>query len=286
MQQEWNIGTILTWTTGYFHDRGIPAARLDAEVLLAHVLGVDRVYIYTHYDRPLDQTERERYRNLIKRRVGHEPVAYITGSREFMSLAFEVNSQVLIPRPETELLVETVLGLSQPPAHPTRICDVGTGCGAVAVSLAYYMPQAVITATDLSEAALVTARGNAGKHGVHVEFYHGDLLEPIPSEYCFHFIVANLPYISPQEYQSLPPDVLCFEPKSALLASGDGLDLYRRLLPQAMSRLLTGGFLLMEIGLAQGDAAIKMAADYGEAQLIVDLAGRDRLIQVKKGSGS
>lgn len=284
MQQEWNIGTILTWTTGYFQDRGIPAARLDAEVLLAHVLGVDRVYLYTHYDRPMDQNERERYRNLIKRRVKHEPVAYITGSREFMSLDFEVNPQVLIPRPETELLVETVLGLSEP-AQSTQICDVGTGCGAVAVSLGYYMPQAVITATDLSEAALMTARENAGKHNIQIEFYHGDLLESIPADRCFHFIVANLPYISPQEYQCLPRDVQCFEPKSALLASGDGLDLYRRLLPQAMSRLQVGGFLLMEIGLAQGDAALAMAADYGEAQLIVDLAGRDRLIQVKKGSG-
>jgi release factor glutamine methyltransferase len=280
--QNWTIRDLLTWTTGFFRDKGIREPRLEAEILLAHVLGQNRVYLYTNYDAPVNQNERDKFREFIKRRSQHEPSAYITGTKEFMSLEFIVNPAVLIPRPESELLVERAVKLFQD--QPCVICDVGTGSGAIAVSLALYLPQAKVYATDISPAALATAQANAARLEAEVEFREGDLLSPfLDRNNYFDLIVANLPYITADEYQDLEPGVKDYEPVTALLAPGDGLDIYRRLLPQALSVMKPGAYIMMEIGYEQGEQAVTMLEDMEEVQLIPDLAGRDRIIQARKG---
>ncbi|HWP98371.1 MAG TPA: peptide chain release factor N(5)-glutamine methyltransferase [Syntrophomonadaceae bacterium] len=281
MQAEWTIKSLLEWTTQYFHQNDIPQARLEAEVLLARVLHVDRVYLYVHYQQPVDKRERETFKEYIQRRRAGEPSAYITGVREFMSLEFQVSRHVLIPRPETELLVETAL-LMVGNKEDVRVCDVGTGSGAVAVSMAYYCPGARVWAGDVSQAALDIARGNAERHDVRVEFRCGDLLSPFQGEEPFDLILANLPYIPQEEYADLPVGVKDYEPSQALLASGDGLDLYRRLLPQALNGLKDQGCILMEIGCRQGVNAMDLMAGWDNVELIQDLAGRDRLVAARK----
>ena len=284
MTANWTIKELVLWTTAYFSEKGIKQPRLEAEVLLAHVLGRDRVYIYANYDAPTRQNERDVFRHYIKRRVNGEPLAYITGHREFMSLDFTVNPAVLIPRPDTEILVESVINTARS-QDGIRIIDVGTGSGAIAVSLAYYLPRAEILATDISKDALEIAEFNAKKHGVTVNFHQGDLLEPFNHDESFEpfdYIVANLPYITQSEFTQLDKEVRDFEPGQALLAPGDGLDIYRRLLQQAPEYLKPQGCLVFEIGAGQGDAARKMFADIYQLELVPDLAGRDRVIIARK----
>jgi len=282
MQDTWTIKDLLEWTTRFFADKGIEEPRLNAEALLARVLEKDRVYLYANYFAPVNQNEREQYRELIKRRAAREPLAYLVGRREFMSLDFKVTPAVLIPRPETELLVESVLQLAGQD-QPVSICDVGTGSGAIAVSLAYYLPQAQVTAVDISAAALEIARYNAEQHDVKVRFLEGDLLAPVPAEDKFDFICANLPYISEEEFPGLDPEVLHYEPRLALWGFGDGLDIYRRLVSQAWQHLHPGGYLLMEIGCNQAEAAAALCSAFSQVQVRQDWAGRDRLIIAQKG---
>jgi len=281
VQAEWSIKDLLKWTTRYFSEKAIEEPRLEAEVLLARVLGKDRVYLYANYDAPVNQDERDHFREYIKRRINGEPVAYITGYKEFMSLEFRVTPAVLIPRPETELLVETALSLVQEKTG-TRICDVGTGSGAIAVSLAFYLPGSEIYAVDLSTKALEVARENAAWHGVKVNFFEGDLMTPLKDEEQFDIIVANLPYIPEIEYRELDPGVKNNEPVSALVAPGDGLDNYRRLLPQAYDMLKPGGYILLEIACNQSERAFKIVHNFTEFEVIKDLGGRDRLIKARK----
>ncbi len=281
MTTDWTIRKLVVWTTAYFYEKGIEQPRLEAEVLLAHVLGHDRVYIYTNYDAPTRQDERNVFRQYIKRRVSGEPLAYITGSREFMSLNFRVSPAVLIPRPDTEVLVEAVIDRARN-QEGIRILDVGTGSGAIAVSLAYYLPQAQLYATDISQDALDIARCNANKHRVTVNFYQGDLLEPLHNHDPFDYIVANLPYVTKEEYMQLDDGVRNFEPRQALLAPEDGLDIYRRLLLQAPKHLNPQGCLVFEIGSGQGKAACEMCAEMYQVELLPDLGGRDRVIIARK----
>lgn len=281
-QVQWTIQSLLEWTTAYFNQKNIAQARLEAEVLLARVLNVDRVYLYVHYSQPVDRQERELYKTSIKRRLTGEPIAYITGVKEFMSLEFTLSREVLIPRPETELLVETALELIKLHEKP-RICEVGTGSGAIAVSLARYCSRAQIWAGDISDAALSIASNNARRLEASVEFRCGSLLEPFAMEQPFDLIVANLPYISPGEYAGLPDEIKLFEPQLALLAPGDGLDVYRDLKPRAMELLKPDGYILWEIGASQGDAAREMMEGFAEVEILKDLAGRDRLIKARKG---
>ena len=277
MQDNWTIKDLLEWTTRFFTNKGIEEPRLNAEVLLAQVLDKDRVYSYVNYHAPVNRNEREHYREFIKRRANHEPLAYLVGKREFMSLDFKVTPAVLIPRPETELLVETVLELADK-EKPMAICDVGTGSGAIAVSLAYYLPQAQVTGTDISQSALEVARLNAQQHGVEVRFLEGDLLTPLPVQEQFDFICANLPYISEEEYARLDVQVREFEPRQALWGYGDGLELYRRFIPQVWPYLRPGGYLLMEIGCDQAQAVAQLLPSWVKMQVEQDGAGLDRLI--------
>ncbi len=281
MKEDWNVKELLGWTNQYFSSKGIDSPRLEAEVLLAHVLKQERVYLYANYDAPVNKLERKQFRDLIQRRVGGEPAAYIIGYKEFMSLKFNVNPAVLIPRPDTEMMVEKILEL--PKGQVTDLCDVGTGSGAIAVSLAYYLPGARVTATDISEKALATARINAAENGVVIDFWQGDLLAPLVNHPPFDLIAANLPYIPKNEYIILDQEVKEFEPVQALLATGDGLDIYRRLLPQALEKLKPGGYLFIEIANNQGEKALEMAKAFIDVEIIKDMAGRDRILKARKG---
>jgi release factor glutamine methyltransferase len=284
--QKWTIKQLLEWTTNYFREKNIKEARLEAEILLARILDKNRVYLYANYDAPVNKDERAVYREFIKRRSKKEPLAYITGSKEFMSLEFTVNPAVLIPRPETELLVETGLDILKDKPGAT-ICDTGTGSGAIAISLAYYLPSAQVFATDISRAALDTARDNANQHQVKIQLREGDLLSPFLAEKnYFDLIVANLPYIPLEEYRTLESGIRNYEPQTALLAPGDGLDIYRRLLPQASLLLKEGAHILLEIGSNQGQAARQMMSGFEEVEIIQDLAGHDRVIWARKGQVS
>jgi release factor glutamine methyltransferase len=266
---------------------GSDTPRLDAEVLLAHLLGRDRVYLFRETGRTLPEEIARRYRALVGRRAAGEPVAYLTGSKEFMGLDFTVGPHVLIPRPETELVVEYALAVLAGRSGSRRIAvDVGTGSGAVAVSLARLAPGAQVYATDISEQALAVARANAGRHGVDVRFYCGDLLTPLqgvlgPASAVV--ITANLPYIPSGDIPGLPREVRCYEPALALDGGPDGLGLYRRLVPGAYSLLAPGGCLLMEIAPDQGDRALELTPPpRWRARVLRDLAGRPRLVAAQK----
>jgi release factor glutamine methyltransferase len=280
VKDQWNIKELLEWTSRYFSGQGMEYPRLEAEILLAHILGLERVQLYANFDRPVAQWERKQFRDAILRRVQGEPAAYITGYKEFMSLKFQVNPAVLIPRPDTETLVEKVLELYH--GQAVDICDVGTGSGAIAVSLAHYLPHARVVATDISEKALDLARLNAAANRVNISFYQGKLLEPLQNHPSFDVITANLPYIPLNEYAILDPGVREFEPAEALLAPGDGLDLYRQLLPQALEKIKPGGHLFIEVGCSQGREAREIARDFSQIEIIKDLAGRDRILRARK----
>jgi len=277
---------MLDWTTQYFAGKGIDNPRLDAEVILAHVLQKDRVYLYANYELPVNSMEREQYRNLIKRRIAFEPTAYLTGSKEFMSLNFLVSPAVLIPRADTELLAEKAIELGKNISNP-RICDVGTGSGAIAVSLAHYLPEACVYASDLSSDALEIAQNNARSIAVEVHFHEGDLLAGLDEKEPFDIITANLPYIPEDEYDLLAAEVKDYEPALALKVRGDGLDLYRRLLPQALQMLKPGAYLLIEIAWNQREKAIAMASEYFlDVEVLKDMAGRDRVLMARRECAS
>lgn len=281
MQKSWRIKDLLEWTARYFFDRGMQASRLEAEVLLAHVLEKNRVYLYANYDAPVNQREREIFREFIKRRTTGEPLAYIVGQREFMSLNFKVTPDVLIPRVDTELLVETAIGIASN-EKLTRICDVGTGSGAIAVSLAAYLPAAEIFATDLSPVALKIARENAQVNNVIVDFREGDLLSPLDNEVPMDMIAANLPYVTLTQVEELEIGVKDWEPRMALAATGDGLDIYRRLVPQAYELLRPGGYILFEIDPRQAEPACNILQGFGEIEIFKDGGGRDRLVKARR----
>jgi len=281
LQTDWTIHTLLDWTARFFNAKGISAPRLEAEILLAQALRQDRVYLYVNYYQPVNNTERSLYKDYVARRARGEPAAYIVGYKEFMSLRFKVNAQVLIPRPETELLVETAMDIGKT-TNINRICDIGTGSGAVAVSLSYYCPQTQVFAGDISADALTVANENAKAHGVQVDFRQGDLLAPFLTEAPFNMIIANLPYISDEIYGELIPEIREYEPKLALIAGGDGLDIYRRLIPDAFHKLEPDGFFLFEIGHEQRTGALELMQDFAEVRVLKDYAGLDRVIIGRK----
>lgn len=250
-------------------------------MLLAHVTGLEKAALYREWDRTLKDNEAVQYNILIGRRLSGEPVAYITGYKEFMGLDFFVDNAVLIPRPETELLVEHALQVIPP--FPVLI-DVGTGSGVIAVSLAYYNKEALLYATDRSNVALAVARRNCIRHGVsdRVFLYPGSLLQPLygcAAAGGVDLIAANLPYIAESDLSGLPGEVRMFEPRLALAGGEDGLEHYRRLVPQAAVFLKKDGHLLIEIGFDQGRRALALFdPQLWEAQVWPDLAGLDRLV--------
>ena len=259
-------------------------AQRDAETLLLHLIGKNRAWLLAHLDDVFGGCKSIGYAQLIERRLAGEPIQYITGECEFYGLPFQVNHDVLIPRPETEHLVEKVLELAAGFERP-RIVDVGTGSGAIAVALAHHLPAAQVTATDLSSAALQVARGNAERNGVaeRIRFREGDLLAPVAGEQ-FDFVVSNPPYVASGDRESLAVEVREHEPEMALFAGTGGLDIYARLTPLAFDALVPGGFVLFEIGYGQADAVAGLlaAAEFSRVEFTKDLQGISRVIVARR----
>jgi release factor glutamine methyltransferase len=281
----------LEQAAGALSHAGIQSARLDAEVLLADALGVTRERLYLDYDAPLAADRQERFHSLIARRCRREPVAYLTGRREFWSLDFLVTPAVLVPRPETELLVETAVGMiGEAPTLDLgfRILELGTGSGAIAVSLAREKPAAELWATDISPEAIEVARANASRHGVahKIHLCAGDLFEPVHDRRgFFQMIVSNPPYVRSDEFDRLPRDVRDFEPRAALDGGPDGLDFYRRIVRAGRLYLASSGLVLFEIGEDMADEVVRLFADAGcftLARVYQDYSGRDRVISARK----
>lgn len=292
----WTVRSVLQWTSGFFHERGIPSSRLNAEVLLAHVLEKDRLGLYLQYDAEVPREALARLRTLVKRRAGREPLQYIAGVQEFWSLSFEVNASTLIPRPETEHLIEIVLRYivifcaSKGTEH-VRILDVGTGCGNIAIALAKELPSAWILATDLSGAALTVARRNALRlvPSRTVRFVRADLFEALHARRgWFHVIVSNPPYVARPELERLEPEVRDHEPRMALDGGPDGLDVLRRIIRGAPGFLCGGGYLIVEIGAGQAaalSAEIEKTGRYSSWEVHPDFSARERVLVARKADG-
>ncbi|MEN6441806.1 MAG: peptide chain release factor N(5)-glutamine methyltransferase [Syntrophobacter sp.] len=280
MEEKWTILKVLQWTAGYFGGKGIEQPRADAEVLLAHLLGVERIQLYLNYDKPLAPEELARFREFVRRRAASEPTQYILGKQEFWSLEFEVTPDVLIPRPETEIIVEKVLELAAD--RSMLVLDIGTGSGAIAVTLAHESPRMSLIASDRSLAALEVARRNAVRHSVaeRVRFVQMDLMQALLPNRQFDFIVSNPPYIAESEFLDLAPEIANYEPHSALRGGGrQGLDLVRGILREFRDFLKPGGSLLIEIG--QGQAEILERELTSRHEFIKDYADIKRVLHVR-----
>ena len=278
------IREVLAGATAEIRQAGLDLPRLDAEVILAGILRKSRTDLLIDCQQVIPDLELHQFSRAIARRVAGEPVAYITGEKEFMSLSFKVDRNVLIPRPETEIVVEEALAIK-----PLCVIDVGTGSGAIAVSIAHYARDVQVTAIDISAGALEVAKNNAIRHGVaeRISFLRGNLVEPLdsPGFYGrFDAITANLPYIPSLEMDNLPVSVRQYEPFTALDGGQDGLQYYRNLCPPALNLLKEGGMLLLEIGYTQAGVLKDFLAGLGycDIEVISDLAGLDRVIKARK----
>lgn len=281
--RSWTIRDVLEWAAADFASRGIDSPRLDAELLVAEALGIDRVGLYLDLNRPLLEGERSAIRPLLTRRRAREPVAYILGHRDFYGRRFAVSPDVLIPRPDTETLVEHALECI-PSDSPCRVVDVGTGSGAIAITIAAERPLASVTATDLSQSALEVAAQNARVQGVadRIRFERADLLKGGES---FDVIVSNPPYIARAELDALQTEVREYEPMTALEAGEDGLDVVRALLTAAAPATATGAQMLIEIGAGQGAAVTKLTAEGNAWELVtihLDLGRRERVVHLRR----
>jgi len=289
MSEVWTVGRLLQWTTEYFKQHGADTPRLDAEVLLAEALGCQRIDLYTAYESIPSQEQRAVFREMVRRRAAGTPVAYLTGRREFYSLSFRVTPAVLIPRPETELLVVALLDLARQRAGgaEVRIADVGTGSGIIAVCAAKHLPAARVTAIDISPQALEVARSNALEHGVaeRIELVCSDLFQSVPAEQTFDFVVSNPPYVGSQHADAVSPEVRQHEPPVALFAGPRGTEVIQRLIPQAAERLAAGGYLLIEVSPMIHDAAQAMLQSDGRfdvAPTLKDFARLPRVLQARR----
>lgn len=289
--ETWTVGRLLQWTADYLKRRGSESPRLDAEVLLAHALGCQRIGLYTAFEEEPGEAVRNAFRELVRRRAEGEPVAYLVGRREFYSLSFCVGPAVLVPRPETEHLVVTLLDLarSRTDLAAPEICDVGTGSGIIAICAAKYLAKARVTAIDSSDEALAVARSNAAEHRVaeRIEFLEGDLLESLPAERKFDFVASNPPYVSQSEWEKLAPDVRKYEPRGALVAGPKGTEVIERLIPQAAQRLRPGGYLLVEISPMIHEAVGKLLESEPRLEpqpTVKDLARHPRVVVARRAS--
>jgi len=282
----WTIKALLAWTTDFLAKKGIEGPRNEAQLLLGHVLGYDKTYLTVNFAEQPSEADRNRFKELIQRRVAGWPVAYLVGTRDFYLLSFEVSPAVLIPRPETETLVLEALGYLKPLKEPT-VLDLGTGSGCIAVSIAHQKKDAKVTATDISPDALDVARRNAAKHGVadRVEFRKGDLFAALPEGSTFDLVMSNPPYIAPGEFATLAPDVRDHEPRVALDGGSDGLAFYRRIAASVGNVLKPGGRLLLEIGYTQNEAVRAILAERPELEVgatLKDMAGHPRVVVAKR----
>jgi release factor glutamine methyltransferase len=289
-EHQWTIIKLLRWAAPYLESHDIDSPRATGEILLAHALGCERIDLYLNYNQPLNGDELQAFKSLIQRRVRREPVAYILGMKEFWSLDFEVTRDVLIPRPETECVVEEALKILSgvTVSQPWRILDLGTGAGAIIIALASQQPGHRYFASDRSIQAVRVAQKNAQRHelGEMIYFFNADWLTALnPNSPAFDMIVSNPPYIPSAVIKGLQPEIHDFEPLSALDGNGDGLGCYHKILSSAHHFLTPGGVLLLEIGHDQQDAVHRMAVDCGHYDNFgsgKDYAGHDRVVWMHK----
>lgn len=283
----WTIGSLLRWTQQYFSTKGVESPRLDAEVLLSHILQKERIYLYVHFDEPLEGAELARFREMVKQRVKRVPVAYIIGEREFMGLPFKVSPAVLVPRPDTEILVEAVIKELGEKTDPV-FADIGTGSGAIVLSILKNIENAQAAAVDISADALMVAKENAQRLELseRVDFFQGDLYEPVRGR-IFDAIVSNPPYIPDADIEGLEPEVREYEPYGALAGGVDGLDFYRKLVKEGAALLRPGGFIAFEVGIHQAQAVAALADEdtaFTKTQIVKDYAGIDRVVILWKNA--
>lgn len=288
--QTWTVLDLLRWTSQHFAERGIESARLDAELLLADVLGCDRLRLYVDHDKPVGEGERARFRELVRARGSERvPVSILLGRREFWSLPLAVTRDVLTPRPETETLVAAALDALADREAEWQVLDVGTGSGAIALAVAHERPKARVTATDVSPAALAVARGNAEALGLglRVRFLEGALFAPLADELAagvrFDAVVSNPPYVARRDAAGLPPE-LRHEPALALFAGEDGTDVLRALAAEVAGVLAPGGFAAFELDPRQAERMAAWLAEGGlvDATIHRDAAGRPRVVSARK----
>jgi release factor glutamine methyltransferase len=273
----WTVLKVLTWTRSYLAEKGVENARLEAEWMLCAVLGLDRVGLYVNFDKPLTDPELAMFRGMVARRARREPLQHILGTQEFMGLEFSVTPAVLIPRHDTEVLVEEAAKRVAPAG---RILDIGVGSGCIAVAMAKTLPQVEVWGVEKSPEALALAERNAARHGVRVTLFEGSLFEPFPGQ-RFDLIVSNPPYIPTGDLENLQPEVRDFEPRSALDGGADGLDFYRLIIPAAPDYLSPGGWLLFEAGIDQAVAVLALfesAGRFGELFTARDPNGIERVV--------
>ncbi|MEO1525662.1 MAG: peptide chain release factor N(5)-glutamine methyltransferase [Planctomycetota bacterium] len=289
-EDAWTVLRLLQWTTEFFEKRGSDSPRLDAEVLLAHARDCSRIELYTAFEEEPEEEQRAVFREMVRRRGEGMPVAQLVGYKEFYSLRFRVNEHTLIPRPETEHVVIEALDSVKSievKDRPIQIADIGTGSGAIAVSIAVHLPEAHVTAIDISESALEIARWNAEQHDVadRIEFVRSDLLSEIAEPEAFDLICSNPPYISETEFLELDVSVRDHEPKSALVAGGDGTEIIKRLLAESYNRLHVGGRLILELSPMIADACEDLAeqiSEFGDSRFIKDIAGHRRVLSLAR----
>ncbi len=285
-EQPWTLGRLLDWTTEFFTAKGVEYPRLDAEVLLAHAVGCPRIKLYTAFDETASEQVRQQFRSLVQQRVDGCPVAYLVGHKEFFSIPMIVNRSVLIPRPDTEILVMEALRLLKTMNQPTLL-EVGTGSGAIAVALAKNHAAVSITALDCSVDALAVAKRNAKKQGLEdrIQFIESELFQKIPPGATFDLIVSNPPYIPTEALPHLPVGVKDFEPRVALDGGPGGFQVIASLIDQARGYLKKGGYLLVEIGVAQEQPVREMIGQYPELSspcVIQDYSGHPRVLKTQK----
>jgi release factor glutamine methyltransferase len=290
--QIWTIQKLLNWVTEYLTSKGIESPRLSAELLLSHVLELKRIDLYTQFNKQVPQDQLDKLHELVKRAGLYEPVAYLTGKTEFYSLELDITADCMIPRPETELLVQRSIEFLRTRSGVQYVCDLCTGSGCIAVAIAKNFPDARITATDISAAALAVAARNVEKHRLkeQVRLLCGDLFEPIIQQLDvsqFDLIVCNPPYVSISEYEKLDKNIKDYEPQSALLAGQDGMDIYRRIIKEVDKFLKPGASLMLEIGYAQGPAVrelLEQTSAFTDIKIEKDFHNNDRIVNAIKTS--
>jgi release factor glutamine methyltransferase len=280
------VGEAKSWAAEMLAKARVKSAALAADILLGFTIGWDRVRIISHPEQPVTDDVWNNFQNLVARHASGEPLHYITGEREFYGLPFRVTPAVLIPRPETEILVEKTIALMHGYSFPVRFLDIGTGSGCIAISIAHAVPSCTGWAVDISGDALEIARENASRHGVadRIQFVRGDLLEDLSAELRFEFILSNPPYVPLRECDNLPPDVRNFEPHIALFGGESGLEIYSRLMPQVPSHLVPGGHLLVESGAGQAERIRETTERAGLSveTILNDLQGIPRCVVARK----
>ncbi len=290
MSEEWTIQKLLTWITDYLTQRQVDAPRLSAELLLSTVLRLRRIDLYVQFSRVVEKEQLAQLRDLTKRAGLHEPVAYLVGKTEFYSLEIEVNRDCLIPRPETELLVQRTIEFLRTREGPQYVCDLCTGSGCIAIAVARNFPAAKVVGADISAGALAVAARNVSKHGLsdRIQLYEGDLFDalvPHVDVTSFDVVASNPPYVSAADYEKLDKNVKDYEPKEALLGGPEGLDVYRRIFEKIDRFLKPGGGLFLEISYAQGQSVPQLAEQTGlftDIKVEKDVHGNDRLVTARK----